>query len=178
MTLLTLSSPNDIKGCLKTLQPSPAHPLILSSSHPLILSSSHPLILSSSKNPSPITITTSFLSNPAPTTGHLTLLFNLPTPLALSSRQFGASSKTIATFLSNLGLISCTPSLILGTLAFRDASENLAAAYLSILSNYKPKGVSNGHWEEQIIVPRPGVREYYFLGREVVRLGCGRFWEH
>jgi hypothetical protein len=30
--------------------------------------------------------------------------------------------------------------------------------------------VSNGHWEELIIVPRPGVRGYYFLGREVVRL--------
>ena len=30
--------------------------------------------------------------------------------------------------------------------------------------------MSNGHWEELIIVPRPGVRGYYFLGREVVRL--------
>jgi hypothetical protein len=113
---------------------------------------------------------TCFLSNPAPTTGHLTLLFNLPTPLALSSRQFGASSETIASFLSNLSLISCTPSLILGTLAFRDVSEDLAAACMSILSDHEPKGVSNGHWEERIIVPRPGVRGCYFLEREVVRL--------
>jgi catechol O-methyltransferase len=34
MTLLLLSSPNDIKGCLKTLQPSPSHPLILQESFP------------------------------------------------------------------------------------------------------------------------------------------------
>lgn len=34
MTLFLLSSPNDIKGCLKTLQPSPSHPLILQESFP------------------------------------------------------------------------------------------------------------------------------------------------
>lgn len=30
--------------------------------------------------------------------------------------------------------------------------------------------MSNGHWEELIIVLRLGVRGYYFLGREAVRL--------
>ena len=34
MTLLPLSPPNDIKGCFKTLQPSPSHPLILQESFP------------------------------------------------------------------------------------------------------------------------------------------------
>lgn len=197
MTLLPLSPPNDIKGCFKTLQPSPSHPLILQESFPnhqqytvhALISHGKPAAFAAyPTSTTPLTplsstslltqsflqyttlLTTSSLSNPAPTTGHIALLFNLPTPLALSSIQFGAS------FLSNLCLISCTPSLILGTLAIRDVSEDLAAAYLSILSDHEPKGVSNRHWEERIIVPRSEVRGYYFLGREVVRLGCGRFW--
>ena len=68
-----------------------------------------------------------------------------------------------------MNLLSCTPCLNLGTLAFRDVSEDLASAYLSIMLEHEPKGISNEHNEEMIVVPKPGARGYYFFGSEVVR---------
>ena len=34
---------------------------------------------------------------------------------------------------------------------------------------HEPKGISNEHNEEMIVVPKPGARGYYFFGSEVVR---------
>jgi hypothetical protein len=207
MALLPLSSQDDTKASIKALSPSRSRPLILQEfipDHQHYTTQAHiinskpgafvayptsttlltPLPSSSLLSQILLKYTTlltsslsSSTSNTKQITGHLNLLFSLPSPLALSAEsRFGAPSSTSASFLSNIHLISCTPTLSLGTLAFRDASEDLASAYLSILPDHEPKGIANGHKEERIVVPRPGVRGYYSFGNEAVRLVLLPIW--
>jgi hypothetical protein len=49
-----------------------------------------------------------------------------------------------------------------------DVSEDLAEAYLSILPDHEPKGISNGHRAEALVVPKPGVPGYYWIGHDLV----------
>jgi hypothetical protein len=171
MALLPLSSPKDIRAYIKTLSPSRSQPLILQefipdqqqdTAHALIINGkpiafvAYPIsstllipfpsssLLSQTLLKCTTLLTSSLSSSTSNTkqiTGHLTLLFSFPSPLALSAEShFGSSSSTVTSFLSNIHLSSCTSTLSLGTLAFRDVREDLASAYLSILQDHEPKG--------------------------------------
>ncbi|PMD36185.1 hypothetical protein L207DRAFT_515909 [Hyaloscypha variabilis F] len=201
---LLLSSQNNIRTYIKTLHPSSSNPLLLQEAFPdhqqytvyALITHGKPAAFvayptsATILTPLPSTsllaqallkftthLTASLLSNQARKSGHLTLHFTLSSNLSLlAESKFGTSSTAITSFLSKIHLLSISPVLDLGTLALRDVSEDLASAYLSILPDHELKGISNGHWEEQIIVPRPGVRGYYFLEGEVVRLVLMPIW--
>ena len=46
-----------------------------------------------------------------------------------------------------------------------------ASAYLSLLPDAEPKGVTNGHTGDFLITPKPGIPGYYFLDSELVNSG-------
>ncbi|KAE9371199.1 hypothetical protein N431DRAFT_409679 [Stipitochalara longipes BDJ] len=204
MALLPLSSQKDIRTYVKALQPSSSNPLLLQEAFPdhqqytvyALVRHGKPAAFvayptsATILTPLPSTsllaqallqyttlLTTSLPSSQAGKTGHIALYFTIHAHLSLPAEsKFGASSTAIASFLPQIYLLSSSLSLDLGTLALRDVAEDLASVYLSILPDHEPKGISNGHWEERIVVPRPGVRGYYFLGREVVRLVLVQTW--
>jgi len=201
VALLPLSSQNDIRTYVKTLQPSTSNPLVLQEAFPdheqytayalfthgklgaFVVYPTSTTILTPLLSISLLAQTllqytnhliTSLPSSQEEKNGHLTLNFTIPSDLAVPAEsKYGPASSAIKSSLSHVHLLSCTPSLGLGTLALRDAAEDLASAYLSILPDREPEGVSKGHLKDQIIVPRPPFRGYYFLGNEIVRLVLG-----
>jgi hypothetical protein len=57
--------------------------------------------------------------------------------------------------------IECNPRAHTAAVAFADEAEDMADAYLSVLPDHEPKGISNGHQVENLVVPRPNLPGYY-----------------
>jgi hypothetical protein len=191
MALLPLSSRKDIKAYIKNLSPSPSNPLELQEYFPehqqytayaLIINSKPAAFIaypSSSALLTPLPSSTplfqsllqytahlaSSLPPKSSQSGHLTLSFSLP-----SESHSPPSTSMTTSSLPNIHLLSITPTLSLGTLAFKDLAEDLTSAYLSLLPDHEPRGVGNGHWEEKVVVPSSEGRGYYFLQNEVWNL--------
>jgi hypothetical protein len=196
MTLLPLSTSNDIQAYIKTLDPTPTHPLVLQESITGMAFSAQALIINnntsafityptSSTQLTPLpassllskamlkytTLLTINLSSSTkiPMTGHLSLAFLIPENLALpAASKCGVPDSEVHDLVSKIYAVECKPSISLGALAFADVSEDLASTYLSVLSNQEPKGIANGHRTDGLVTPKPGISGYYFLEYEVI----------
>ncbi len=192
--MIPLTFSQDVRAQIESLSPTPSHPVSLQesiqgvrySTHTLIINSKPaafvayptstirltPLPASSLLSRAMLEYTTNLTTSLSPSnsmTGHLCLTFVVPSHLALASEsKFGVPSSEVHSLASKIYVVDSSPNPSLGALAFADVSEDLASAYLSTLPDHEPKGVSNGHWEERIVVPSPGMRGYCFVGFEVV----------
>ena len=101
--------------------------------------------------------------------GHFSVDFVVDEDVARSAeRSFGASDAEVKELMTRIYPIECNPRAHTAVVLFADESEDLAEAYLSVLPDHEPKGIANGHRAEAIVVPRPGVPGYYWIGHDLV----------
>ena len=102
-------------------------------------------------------------------TGHFSLDFLVDEQIARKAEvKMGADMKEVREVMERIYPIECNPRAHTAAVLFADESEDLAEAYLSILSDHEPKGIANGHRSEELIVPKPNVKSYYWVGNDLV----------
>ena len=101
-------------------------------------------------------------------TGHFSLDFLLDESVAHKADKVGASDTEIRELMNKIYPIECNPRPNTAVVLFAAESEDLAEAYLSILPDHEPKGISNGHRADALIVPGPSVPSYYWIGHDLV----------
>lgn len=98
-------------------------------------------------------------------TGHFSIDFLVQEGIAEKAEQrVGISASEIKDLMNVIYPIECNPRAHTAVVTFADEAEDMAEAYLSILPDHEPKGVSNGHHMESLVVPRPNVPGYYVSG--------------
>ncbi|TAQ85940.1 hypothetical protein B7494_g5743 [Chlorociboria aeruginascens] len=119
-------------------------------------------------------LTTIYVSSmPIHLTGHLSLTISVPASLLSSASEFGATSSSIASLSRNIIVVCAKHSINDNIMLLQDEAEDLADSYLSILEDHEPRGISNGHRSESLVMPRPDVGGYYFAGVEIIRALIG-----
>lgn len=104
-------------------------------------------------------------------TGHFSIDFLVQEGIAIKAEQKdGISASEIRELMNVIYPIECNPSAHTAVVTFADEAEDMANAYLSLLPDHEPKGIANGHHVESLIVPRPNVPGYYWIGHDVVTL--------
>jgi hypothetical protein len=102
-------------------------------------------------------------------TGHFSLDFLVDSEVAkVAESRIGVEEREVRELMEHIFPIECNPRVHTAILAFQDVSEDLADAYLSILPKHEPKGISNGHRDDALVVPKPGVEGYYWIGHDLV----------
>ncbi|KAG0652964.1 hypothetical protein D0Z07_0474 [Hyphodiscus hymeniophilus] len=101
-------------------------------------------------------------------TGHFSLDFLVDESVAKKADKIGVSDSEIEELMDKIYPIECNPRPNTAVVLFADESEDLAEAYLSILPGHEPKGISNGHRVDALIVPKPSVPGYYWIGHDLV----------
>jgi hypothetical protein len=102
-------------------------------------------------------------------TGHLSLDFLVCQDVAKDAeKRVGVSNAEVRELMNKIYPIECNPRVHTAAVLLADVSEDLAEAYLSILPDHEPKGISNGHRAEALVVPKPGVPGYYWIGHDLV----------
>lgn len=101
--------------------------------------------------------------------GHFSLDFLVDEDVAREAeRRFGVSEAEVKEVMGKLYPIECNPRANTAVVLFADESEDMADAYLSVLPDHEPKGISDGHRVEGLIVPKPSVPGYYWVGHDLV----------
>lgn len=104
-------------------------------------------------------------------TGHFSIDFLVEEDVARAAEtRIGVGEVEIRELMTKLYPIECNPRAHTAVVCLSDVSEDLADAYLSILSDHEPKGVSNGHRREALVVPKPDGPGYYWIGHDLVTL--------
>jgi hypothetical protein len=102
-------------------------------------------------------------------TGHFSLDFLVDESVALrAEKKVGVEQSEVRELMDKIYPIECNPRAHTAVVLFADESEDLAEAYLSVLPGHEPKGISNGHRAEALIVPQPSVPGYYWVGHDLV----------
>jgi hypothetical protein len=101
-------------------------------------------------------------------TGHLSIDFLIDESITQKADKIGVSDSEIRELMDKIFPIECNPRPNTAVVLFADESEDLAEAYLSILPDHEPKGIKNGHRAEALIVPKPSVPGYYWIGHDLV----------
>ncbi|KAL2070779.1 hypothetical protein VTL71DRAFT_13805 [Oculimacula yallundae] len=199
MTLLPLPTIHATESHIKSLNPTPFRPFVLQKfiagpeycTHSLILhgrvaafvacpSSSllmHyvPLPTSSLLSRAMLMYTTLYAQKTGNgMTGHFSIDFLVEEAVARQAEgRVGADvrEEEVRDLMGRLYPIECNPRVHTAGVCLSDGAEDLAAKYLSLLPDHEPKGVTNGHKIEKMIVPRPGAaRGYYWIGYDLVTL--------
>jgi hypothetical protein len=102
-------------------------------------------------------------------TGHFSIDFLVEEEVAQdAANRVGVSETEVRKLMERIYPIECNPRAHTAVVSLSDVSEDLADAYLSILADHEPKGISNGHRMEALVVPKPGVPGYYWIGHDLV----------
>ena len=89
-------------------------------------------------------------------TGHFSLDFLVEENMARrAEKAVGVSEVEVRALMDKIYPIECNPRAHTAVVLFADESEDLAEAYLSVLPDHEPKGISNGHRAEALVVPKP-----------------------
>jgi hypothetical protein len=194
MTLLPRPTLKETETHIKRLNPTPFHPFVVQQfisgpeycTHSLIINGKvkafvacpsaellmHlvPLPSSSALSQAFLLYTSIYAKNNTPTmTGHLSLDFLVCEDVARDAeKRVGVSNTEVRELMDKIYPIECNPCAHTAAVLLADVSEDLAEAYLSILPDHEPKGISNGHRAEALVVPKPGVPGYYWIGHDLV----------
>lgn len=104
-------------------------------------------------------------------TGHFSIDFLVEESVAREAEsKIGVPEEEVMALMQKLHPIECNPRVHTAVICLRDVSSDLASAYLSVLPDHEPKGISNGHKSELLIVPKPGSKGYYWIGHDLVAL--------
>jgi hypothetical protein len=102
-------------------------------------------------------------------TGHFSIDFVVDEDVAQrAENRTGVSDIEVKELMNKIYPIECNPRAHTAVVLFADEAEDLAEAYLSILPDHEPKGISNEHRAEALVVPKPGVPGYYWIGHDLV----------
>ncbi|PVH82130.1 hypothetical protein DL98DRAFT_514193 [Cadophora sp. DSE1049] len=102
-------------------------------------------------------------------TGHFSIDFLVEEEVArVAETRMGVQESEVRDLMQKIYPIECNPRVHTAVVCLSDVCEDLAAAYLSILPDHEPKGISNGHKSDALVVPRPGVPGYYWIGHDLV----------
>jgi hypothetical protein len=102
-------------------------------------------------------------------TGHFSIDFLVEERVARAAEtRLGVSEDEVRELMNKIYPIECNPRANTAVVLFADDSEDLAEAYLSILPDHQPKGISNGHRLEALVIPRPSIPGYYWIGHDLV----------
>ncbi len=69
--------------------------------------------------------------------------------------------------MTKLYPIECNPRAHTAVVLFADKSEDMAEAYLSLLTDHEPVGMTNGHNADTIVSPSTSMG-YYWIGHDLV----------
>ncbi|TVY83602.1 hypothetical protein LSUE1_G002042 [Lachnellula suecica] len=185
-------NPQETKAEIRTLNPTPFNPFFVQEQVTGIEYSTHTLILkgkitafvacpstpnaytalpySSALSQAMLLYTKAFISSSEPMTAHLSLTFRVPESASLMGENtFGASDSQVKELMGKIYAISANPGVSPAIVLFADESEDLAEMYLSVLPSHEPLGIANGHRDSNhIIVPKPTVPTYYWVGQDIV----------
>lgn len=194
MTLLPRRTSRETQAHIKRLNPTPFRPFVLQKfisgpeycTHSLILNGkvkafvacpSTDLLMhftalpsSSALSQAMLLYTRIYARKTGPSmTGHMSLDFLVSEDVAAAAeRSVGAPETDVRALMNNIYPIECNPRVHTAAVLLEDVSEDLAEAYLSVLPDHEPKGVANGHRLENLIVHKPGVPGYYWVGHDLV----------
>lgn len=194
MTLLPRPSMNDTEKHIKRLNPTPLRPFVLQQfisgpeycTHSLVIDGvvkafvscpSAELLMhyealptSSALSQAMYMYTNLYTSRTEPKmTGHFSIDFLVDESIAKEYEgKMGVSEDEVKELMGKLNPIECNPRAHTAVVLFQEVMEDLSAAYLSILPEHEPKGVSNGHRAEALVVPKPGIPGTYWIGHDFV----------
>lgn len=194
MTLLPRSSMNETTRHIKRLNPTPFRPFVLQQyisgpeycTHSLVIDGvvkafvacpSAELLMhykalptSSALSQAMYMYTTLYASRTEPKmTGHFSIDFLVDASIAAEAEgKIGVSEDEVKDLMGKLYPIECNPRAHTAVVLFQDVPEDLSAAYLSILPSHEPKGLTNGHRAEALVVPKPGIPGTYWIGHDFV----------
>ncbi|KAE8447691.1 hypothetical protein EG329_010497 [Mollisiaceae sp. DMI_Dod_QoI] len=194
MTLLPRPTLRETEAHLKRLNPTPFRPFVLQKfisgpeycTHSLVINGKvkifvacpsadllmHyvPLPTSSALSQAMLLYTTLYAKKTGPSmTGHFSIDFLVEADVAEEAeRRVGVSDVEVRELMRKIYPIECNPRAHTAVVCLADESEDMAEAYLSILPDHEPKGISNGHRAEALVVPRPGIQGYYWVGHDLV----------
>ncbi len=194
MTLLPRPTRKETVTHIKRLNPTPFRPFVLQQfisgpeycTHSLVIAGKvkafvacssaellmhyTPLPTSSALSQAMLAYTAMYAKKTGPKmTGHFSLDFLVEENIAREAEsRVGVSDEEVRELMGKLYPIECNPRAHTAVVAFTDVAEDLADAYLSILLEHEPKGISNGHRTEALVVPKPGVPGYYWIGNDLV----------
>lgn len=193
MTLLPRTTLRETQSHIKRLNPTPFRPFVLQQyimggeycTHSLIINGKlqafvscpsaellmhyNALPTSSALSRAMLLYTSIYAKKTVPSmTGHFSLDFLVDESVALKAEKVGVSDSEVRELMGKIYPIECNPRANTAVVLFADESEDLAEAYLSILPDHEPKGISNGHRAEALIVPKPNVQGYYWIGHDLV----------
>lgn len=196
MTLLPLPTSGETEMHIRRINPTPFKPFVLQQfisgpeycTHSLILNGKirafvacpsaellmhyEALPASSALSQAMLLYTSIYVKKTGPTmNGHFSIDFLVDEKIARKAElKMGVSMLEVKELMSCIYPIECNPRPNTAGVLFADESEDLAEAYLSILPDHEPKGISNGHRGEELIVPRPDTPLYYWIGHDLVTL--------
>lgn len=102
-------------------------------------------------------------------TGHFSIDFLVPEDLAsILETRIGVGESEVRELMQQIYPIECNPRVHTAVVCLSDVCEDLAEAYLSVLPDHEPKGIANGHRSDALVVPKPGVPGYYWIGHDLV----------
>lgn len=194
MTLLPRSTLKETEIHIKRLNPTPFRPFVLQQfisgpeycTHSLIINGKvkvfvacssadllmHyvPLPTSSALCQAMLLYTTLYANKTGPSmTGHFSIDFLVEAEVAREAeRRVGVSDGEVRELMSKIYPIECNPRAHTAVVCLAEESEDMAEAYLSVLPDHEPKGISNGHRADALVVPRPGTPGYYWVGHDLV----------
>lgn len=194
MTLLPCPTLKETAVHIKKLNPTPFRPFVLQQfiqgpeycTHSVIISGKvkafvacpsaellmhyAPLPASSALSQAMLQYTTLYAEKTGPEmTGHFSIDFLVEKQVATAAEnKFGVSDAEVGELMSKIYPIECNPRAHTAVVSFADVSEDLSDAYLSILSDHEPKGISNGHRAEGLVIPNPNTPPYYWIGHDLV----------
>lgn len=194
MTLLPRPSMRETETHIKRLNPTPFRPFVLQRfisgpeycTHSLIIAGKvktfvachsaellmhyFPLPTSSALSQAMLLYTTLYASRTGSSmTGHFSIDFLVESSVAeAAENEIGVSDTEVRKLMSQIYPIECNPRAHTAVVCLSDEAEDMSDAYLSILPDHEPKGISNGHRGEALVVPKPGVPGYYWIGHDLV----------
>ena len=193
MSLLPLPTLRETQAHIKRLNPTPFRPFVLQQyisgpefcTHSLIINGkvqafvccpSAELLMhynalpnSSALSKAMLLYTSIYAKNTGPNmTGHFSLDFLVDESVAQKADEVGVSDSDIRDLMEKIYPIECNPRPNTAVVLFADEAEDVSEAYLSLLPDHEPKGISNGHRANALIVPKPFVPGYYWIGHDLV----------
>ncbi|KAI9053022.1 hypothetical protein LZ554_003292 [Drepanopeziza brunnea f. sp. 'monogermtubi'] len=104
-------------------------------------------------------------------TGHFSIDFLIEEEVAQAAEtRIAVRESELMELMRRIYPIECNPRAHTAVACLSDVSEDLSDAYLSLLSDHEPKGIANGHRRDALVVPKPGVPGYYWIGHDLVTL--------
>jgi hypothetical protein len=196
MTMLPLSTLGETEAHIRYINPTPFRPFVLQQyvagpeycTHSVIINGKirafvacpsaellmhyNPLPASSALSQAMLLYTSIYVKKTGPSmTGHFSIDFLVDQKIARKAElMIGGSAQEIRELMNVIYPIECNPRPNTAGVLFADESEDLADAYLSILPDSEPKGTSNGHRADALVLPKPDTPGYYWIGHDLVTL--------